>query len=253
MNPSHTRIKGILIDFYGTIVYEGPEEEMKRIQHKAFEKIAEYLSLYGRRVSAKELMNVFDEEFDKYLKKANALNTELDYWLVFWSLLKRLGIKPSIKLALKCMDIIFTINTSAVNVFPDVHEVLPKLRNMGLKLAVVSNATIRLEYIVRRLKLAKYFDAIIASYKVLTPKPNPMIFKKALNVLNLQPYEAVMIGDSFKNDVIGAKNVGIKGVLLVRNSNRLGEIERIVNESKIKPDFIVSNFYEFYDYICNLL
>ena len=66
-------------------------------------------------------------------------------------------------------------------------------------------------------------------------KPLPRGFRRALNVLELQPHEAVVIGDQLFTDVLGAKLAGLEVILvdpLVRhdpwNTRPLRWLERIV-------------------------
>jgi len=50
-------------------------------------------------------------------------------------------------------------------------------------------------------------------------KPHPSIFSAALQLVNVAPAEAVMVGDSLRHDVEGAMRAGMRGVLLHRGDS----------------------------------
>lgn len=94
------------------------------------------------------------------------------------------------------------------------HEALERLKSAGLKLGVVSNADGRVVADAKRFGLAKYFDVIIDSQVVGVEKPNPKIFRLALDALNVPPEEALYTGDIYAIDMIGARSAGIAGKLI---------------------------------------
>lgn len=58
------------------------------------------------------------------------------------------------------------------------------------------------------------FDVVVVSGDLGTRKPDPAVFRHALQLLGARPGEAVMVGDSPERDVAGALACGIRGVLL---------------------------------------
>ncbi len=62
---------------------------------------------------------------------------------------------------------------------------------------------------IERSNLTEYIDFVTAAYDERSFKPDPEIFTRALESANCQKNEAVMIGDHWKNDVLGALNYGI--------------------------------------------
>ena len=97
---------------------------------------------------------------------------------------------------------------SAWERFPDVEPALRDLRDGGCKLAVVSNFDSRLPGILRDLGIADQLDAIIYSSAVGSAKPDPVIFRRALAALDVDPESAVHVGDSPEADVAGAAAAG---------------------------------------------
>ena len=57
--------------------------------------------------------------------------------------------------------------------------------------------------------LIQYFNTITTSEEVGLKKPNPVIFKKALEKAKAKPGESLMVGDTFEADILGAEAVGM--------------------------------------------
>jgi putative hydrolase of the HAD superfamily len=95
-----------------------------------------------------------------------------------------------------------------------VRESLVRLRNDGLKLAVVSNSEGTIEQMLIEVGLRELLDAVVDSAVVGITKPDPRIFQIALDRLDLSPADAIMIGDSPSADVAGANAAGIRAALL---------------------------------------
>lgn len=65
---------------------------------------------------------------------------------------------------------------------------------------------------LRHCGLAAHVDALVVSEEVGVMKPDPVIFQAALERLDAQPADAVMIGDSWAADVVGARRAGIRPI-----------------------------------------
>ncbi len=100
--------------------------------------------------------------------------------------------------------------------YPETISVLKELRARGYKIAVVSNSPPLPSDTLRHLGFNPYIDAWIFSSDVGASKPDPAVFQAALSRVDVQSDEALMVGDSFANDVDGAKAAGIDAVQIVR-------------------------------------
>jgi putative hydrolase of the HAD superfamily len=97
-------------------------------------------------------------------------------------------------------------------------ETVHELRRGGYRLGVVSNAEGRVE---RDLASAGYeglFEAIIDSHEVGVEKPDPEIFRIALERVGAKPETTVFVGDVPAVDIAGARAAGIAPVLLDRHA-----------------------------------
>ena len=60
----------------------------------------------------------------------------------------------------------------------------------------------------------KTFNPLITTYELNTYKPDPGPFLKALEMVGMSPEKSVYIGDSVENDILGAKGVGMRTILV---------------------------------------
>ncbi|KAK4764437.1 hypothetical protein SAY87_013875 [Trapa incisa] len=89
------------------------------------------------------------------------------------------------------------------------HDTLSLLKDAGVKMAIVSNFDNRLRKILEDLSVANLFDAIIISSEVGYEKPDPEIFRAALDQIAVTASNAVHVGDDQKADKDGAAALGI--------------------------------------------
>ncbi len=108
------------------------------------------------------------------------------------------------------------------DIYEDVEPALGELRAHGLRLGLVSNGARDLRAFVRHHSLD--VDVAIGSRYHGKVKPDPTIFRKALDRLGVEPEEAAMVGDHVEDDVEGARALGIRAVLIDREG-RYPEIE----------------------------
>lgn len=99
---------------------------------------------------------------------------------------------------------------SAWIVAPGAQAALARLRAAGVKLSVASNWDTRLRPLLERLGLSACFDALAVSAELECDKPDARFFHRTLGLLgDLQPHEALHVGDSAEEDVAGARGAGL--------------------------------------------
>lgn len=91
--------------------------------------------------------------------------------------------------------------------------ILKELQNK-YKLGVVSNFSGNLSKIFDEFTLTSYFNFVLDSYHIGISKPNPQIFKMAVEHCCITPAEILFIGDSVERDIRPAKSLGLKTILL---------------------------------------
>jgi putative hydrolase of the HAD superfamily len=96
-------------------------------------------------------------------------------------------------------------------------ELLAEVRRLGARVvAVTNNLVSEQEDKLRHTNLRHLFDDLVISEAAGVNKPDPAIFEIALRVAGAAPSEAVMLGDSWENDVVGALGMGIAAAWLDR-------------------------------------
>ena len=106
----------------------------------------------------------------------------------------------------------------AWRVYPETREVLEELRTRGCRLGVISNWDSRLPGLLSTLGLDGHFDSVVTSAGAGVEKPHPAIFAAAVKSLGAEPSRAVHIGDRLDEDYAGARQAGLRALLLNRNS-----------------------------------
>ena len=100
--------------------------------------------------------------------------------------------------------------------YPNVNRTLIDLTKLGIKLAVVSDAPSREAWMrIYYLNLYHFFDAVITFDDSGERKPSSKPFEIALEKLNLEPNNSIMIGDWPERDVVGAKQIGMRTAFAV--------------------------------------
>ena len=106
---------------------------------------------------------------------------------------------------------------TAWTLYPEVAATLAALQERGLILDVISNFDSRLHRILAGLGIAERFDEVFVSSAIGHAKPDPEIFRAALQNHGLDADQAAHIGDSETKDVCGASAVGLKAILVDRS------------------------------------
>jgi putative hydrolase of the HAD superfamily len=111
------------------------------------------------------------------------------------------------------------------DLFDDVLPTLEALRARGLRLGLLSNTARDLDLFVAHHKLS--VDAVLTSRLHGKTKPHEGIFLRMLELLDVCPEEAVMVGDTVEDDIEGARQVGMRAVLVDRDGRYPEATERL--------------------------
>ena len=111
--------------------------------------------------------------------------------------------------------------------YDDVPDALAALRSAGLRLGLVSNSARDVREFARHHGLE--VDAGISSFHHGRSKPHASIFRAVLDLLGVEPDEAMMVGDTIADDIEGALALGMRAILLDREGLHPGEPDRIAD------------------------
>lgn len=89
-------------------------------------------------------------------------------------------------------------------------DIISQLKKSGKKIGLVSNADAMERAGWENTEIGSLFDSSIFSCDVGLVKPEHDIFKLCLNELNLDPSEVLFVGDGGSNELVAAREVGMK-------------------------------------------
>jgi len=92
-------------------------------------------------------------------------------------------------------------------------KTLAALKQRGLRIAVVSNSDGFVERYLEQAGLLRFIDLVVDSHLYGVEKPAREIFEHALSRLDLAPAGVPFVGDRYDVDVLGARAVGLRGLL----------------------------------------
>lgn len=115
--------------------------------------------------------------------------------------------------------------------FPNLHHMLGELKSNNIILGIITNGYGQFQMDnINTLGIEAYFETILVSEWEGIRKPDPQIFKRALNQLNVTPDQSVFVGDHPVNDVKAAQNAGMKSMW-----------KRDSQWDQVEADFIVTD------------
>ena len=105
---------------------------------------------------------------------------------------------------------------------PGAPQLLDTIRTRGVKVVIVTNNLLE----EQRDKLTvcglrPHVDVLVTSEEYGCTKPDPKLFRIALGLAGCAQEEAVMVGDAWDTDIVGARNAGIRAVWF----NRMGQAQ----------------------------
>ncbi len=99
------------------------------------------------------------------------------------------------------------------SLMPNTMEVMEYLRKRGYRMLIITNGFNEVQWIkLKACGLEQYFDLMLTSENVGHQKPDVRIFEQALREAGCKPSRALMVGDDFEVDIVGARNAGIDQV-----------------------------------------
>ena len=208
-------IKAIFFDFYNTLVYFFPTVE--DIQLCACKEL-------GLTVTKEGLIKGYNTA-DSFFNRENSLmpisdrseRERTEFFAVYEKMiLEGAGITVSFTLATQVWELT-TLIPRRFRLFGDVKSTLKDLKKLGLTLGIITNLNQDMDVLLNELDLQTIIDVIVTSSEVGVEKPHPSIFLRALDKVGITPQEAIHVGDQLFSDAQGAKAVGIKPVLIVRD------------------------------------
>jgi FMN phosphatase YigB (HAD superfamily) len=220
-------VKAILFDVYGTLVYaENPVGETE---------VSKYLCSRGYELSSQQFKAAWSfvafVDYPKYGYRS---------WSAF---LSRVLARLKIKVDRESLDHLVNLYESrSYKLYPDAIEAVRMAKERGFRTATVTTiAYFKFKDAIQPIR--KYFDLIMTGYEAGCDKSNPKMYKKILGIFDVEPYEAVVIGDEVELDVLLPKSLGINAVFLDREHKGKGElVDAFVYDLKEAMETVIRKF-----------
>jgi putative hydrolase of the HAD superfamily len=208
-------IKAVFFDFYNTLATHYPPRE------EAWVNACREL---GIEMEAKALFNSLpaadmywrDEESRLPMDKRTPEEKIELYTEYATRILQGAGIEISRDTALQLLAKIQQ-HKWELKAYDDALPTLKEIKNRGLTIGLISNVVKDMESTYSELGIQPYLDFKVTSSEVGYDKPSPEIFMAALDKARVKPEESIFVGDQYHLDIVGARGVGIKAVLIDRN------------------------------------
>ena len=120
--------------------------------------------------------------------------------------------------------------------YPEAYEVLSRLAPR-YRIGVIANQSAGTQARLESYGLASFISLCLSSAEVGLEKPDPAIFRLALEQAQCEPHQVVMIGDRIDHDIRPAKLLGWKTIRLLQEFAMVQRPRNLEEE----PDFTVSN------------
>ncbi len=160
-----------------------------------------------------DVWSVVDE---KMPLDASAEAIRLEVWP---EALRRVGCREWKELGVLGAERYWERRLETYRLYPDALPFLKKAREQ-VPVILITNGTIDIqEAKVQSLSLREYVDEVLIAQEVGVSKPSPKIFQRALDIAGCAPQEALMVGDNYERDVVGALQYGLRAVWIRRDEN----------------------------------
>ena len=124
-----------------------------------------------------------------------------------------------------------------IKLFPETLTILRKLKKTNLHIGIISDIDNDFQdFQFKVFGIEKIFDSITTSEEVQSYKPKAEIFQVALGKAGCQGKESIIIGDSYKKDIIGGKNMGMITIWINKFTGDDADMD--------KADFVVKDLKE---------
>lgn len=197
-HPSHHELFAMVLDEYGIDV--SPEQVQQTFADMApsFVAVMDRLAVKAWSTSREASQEFWGRIYGEALERLNVPDPE---GALFESLYERYTRYESYRL------------------FPECIPTLQKVKEAGLVVGLISNFEEWLEGMLIEMEVAPLFDLMVISGKEGIEKPDPAIFRLALERSGIQAQESVYVGDHPRIDVEGARAVGMGAVLIDRRGH----------------------------------
>ncbi len=229
MNKIDTsNLKGVLFDLGGTLIYI--DNDVNFYSRFIFDKFEELLGTESSRMTFEEFTAFAISYWHKIKNDYFSRGEDFKLDEFSFGLLREYGMSEESvnRIAPEYSKAIFECEYNSTAIFDGALELLDYLKKNDFRIGLISNTAYdetQIRKLMRKVGIEDYFEIVLSSSDERCSKPNPLIFQKALNALNLQPQEALYIGDRPRFDAEGPKNAGMQWFIVNKEVNLKSVLE----------------------------
>ncbi len=202
--------KAVIFDLYGTLIDIRTDEQDPYI----FEILSRYLAYHAVDIAPNEMRRAYFDGIQQHLDQSKEVHPEVDVYKIFFNIMNKYGKKRSTKHAVIDIAMLFrSLTIRHFKPFDGLYDILVPL-SARMKTAIISDAQwIFAEPEMAHLGLDQFFGIRILSSRYGFKKPDPRLFRTAMEKLGAVPEDCIYVGDNPCKDMSGAKRVGMKFIL----------------------------------------
>ena len=210
----------ILFDLGSTLIYF--DGEWPQVFSQANAELIANLKNAGYQIEESRFLQDFRARIDQYYSSRESEFIEYTSEYFLRSVLADWGYTQISGATVRsCLRAMYAVSQAYWKIEVDTLSTLESLRRAGYHLGMISNASDNedVQTLVDKAGVRDYFDFILVSAALGIRKPNPEIFRLALDHWKIPPSRAVMVGDLLGADILGAKKAGLFSIWITRRAD----------------------------------
>ena len=137
--------------------------------------------------------------------------------------------KNSLIYAKEMYDCYWNEMLSKMHLYEYVIPLLIQLKDKQIKTAILTDLTAYIQYRkLEKLGLLQYIDFLVTSEEVGEEKPSAKMYDLVLKKIGCRPEEALMIGDDYEKDILGARRMGMATIQYMKDKNMIKEVAHLI-------------------------
>jgi HAD superfamily hydrolase (TIGR01662 family) len=243
-------IRGVIFDLGSTLIHFSGD--WPTVIDSGLDALTASLREQGLAVDASAFREAFREETEGS-QRGRALDfVERTSAAVLRLVLTRYGY-PDVEDAIveRAVAALFAVSEAHWEPMPGLSQTLTRLRDAGLRLGMISNASdaANVQRLIEKAQIQSWFDPIVISAAVGIRKPDPRLFERVLEDWELPAEEVIMIGDTLGEDIRGAQSAGIFAIWITADADTPANQ---AHAGTIHPDASVAALQDVPDLILSL-
>jgi HAD superfamily hydrolase (TIGR01549 family) len=241
-------VKGIGFDLFGTLVLQ---ERFSFDQ--CLDALFDSLMMSGLQLEKESFVEAYRGVNRRLMAEAMANGTETQNRLWVAGALQALGaaVDPHDPRVEQAVDAYFEPFIRSCQLIPGTEEMLAALVEY-CPLALLSNFTHppAVDEILARLRIQRFFGAILVSGRLGIRKPHPEVFAQLATGLGVAAADVLFVGDELQSDIVGAQRVGMRTVWMtyrqrLERPSPLGQFLGMSEDvDHVQPDHVIGNWQE---------